>query len=144
MSNTTDIRFETCRADELFFGEFRLSQEYQCHGITTVGETNVRRIRVPRSERLSDCRQWELSHRSAFLFCNPDVTFTINLRRRGLLSTTRDIYTYVHVSLGTHMHRKGCCCQFETIYLFETHLDPFSKYNPFQIISLIKLQLEKY
>lgn len=81
-------------ADELFSGGFRLLQEYQCHGITTVSETNVRRIRVPPSERLSDCRQWGISHRSAFLFCNPDVTFTINLRRRGLLTTTRGIHTY--------------------------------------------------
>jgi len=53
--------------------------------------TDVRCIRVPRRGRLSDCRQRRLSHRSAFLFCNPDVTFTINLRCRGLLSTTRDI-----------------------------------------------------
>jgi len=97
------MNFETCHTDELFSSRFLLSQEYQCHGITTVSETNVRRIRVPRSERLSDCRQWGLSHRSAFLFCNPDVTFTINLRRRGLLSMTHDIHTYTCLYVQIHM-----------------------------------------
>jgi len=127
-----EIHFETCHAGELFSGRSLLSQKYQCHGITTVSETNVRRIRVPRSERLSDCHQWRLSHRSAFLFYNPDVTFTINLRRRGLLSTTRDIHTYihtrtyihtcVHVSLciNTCVPRKDCDCNYNSP--FQNHI----------------------
>lgn len=56
----------------------------------------------PRDEQLSDHWQQELSHRRMFLFCNPDVTFSINLRRRGLL-TTIYIYIYEWAHMATQM-----------------------------------------
>lgn len=57
----------------------------------------------PRDEQLSDhWQQWQLSHRRMFLFCNPDVTFSINLRRRGLLTA---IYIYIYTSGHTWLHK---------------------------------------
>lgn len=60
---------------------------------------------LPRDEQLSDhWQQWQLSHRRMFLFCNPDVTFSINLRRRGLL-TAIYIYIYEWAHMATQMLR---------------------------------------
>lgn len=49
-------------------------------------------------------RQQELSHRRMFLFCNPDVTFSINLRRRGLLTV---IYIYTSGHTWPHQMLRG-------------------------------------
>lgn len=62
-----------------------------------------------RDEQLSDHWQQELSHRGMFLFCNPDVTFSINLRRRGLL-------TMIYIYQWAHMANTKCYVLSPTIF----------------------------
>lgn len=72
----------------------------------------------PRDEQLSDhWQQWQLSHRRMFLFCNPDVTFSINLRRRGLLTA---IYIYIYIRVGTHGYTNATWFIFR--FIFRTFL----------------------
>lgn len=67
----------------------------------------------PHDEQLSDHWQQELSHRRMFLFCNPDVTFSINLRRRGLLTT-------IYIRVGTHGYTNAMWFTFR--FIFRTFL----------------------
>jgi len=129
-----NVHFETCRAGELFSASYRLPRNINVTELRAPASTDVRRIRVPRRGRLSDCRQRRLSHRSAFLFCNPDVTFTINLRCRGLLSTTPRHTADVHPRArdrGACAHAKGRVAGSPFTKKARARFDTLSEFNGF-------------